>query len=333
MVALTHQNIISSVQNISKALQLKKTDKNIILMPSFHIHGIIASILAPLYAGGSVVALPKFNVLTFYNFLEKYTPTWFTAVPTMLQSILDRSKNNKKIIKNSKLRFIRSSSASLPSNIFKSLENTFKIPVIESYGMTEAAHQMTSNLLPPKKRKINSVGKPFGLQVKIMGHNNKFLNFKKEGEVLIKGKNVLNGYLANRKANKESFFDGWFRTGDLGYFDKDGYLYISGRIKEIINRGGEKISPKEVDEVFMKHSKISKAISFSVKHSKLGEDISLAVVLKNKQKCNPNELKNFAQSKLARFKIPRNIYIVDEIPVGATGKIQRIGLAKKLGIE
>ena len=333
MVALTHQNIINSSLNISNVLNLKKTDKNIILMPSFHIHGIIASILAPLYSGGSVVALPKFNVLTFYSFLEKYKPTWFTAVPTMLQSILDRSKNNKNIIKNSKLRFIRSSSASLPSNVFKSLESTFKVPVIESYGMTEAAHQMTSNLLPPKKRKINSVGKPIGLQVKIMDQSNKFLSYKKEGEVLIKGKNVLNGYLANSKANKESFFNGWFRTGDLGYFDNDGYLYISGRIKEIINRGGEKISPKEVDEVFVKHSKVSKAISFSVKHPKLGEDISLAVVLKNKKNCKPNELKDFAKSKLARFKIPKNIYIVDEIPVGATGKIQRIGLAKKLGIE
>ena len=152
-------------------------------MTSFHIHGIIASILAPLYSGGSVVDLPKFYVLTFFSFLEKYKPSWFTAVPTMLQSILDRSKNNKKIIQNNKLRFIRSSSASLPSNVFKSLESTFKVPVIESYGMTEAAHQMTSNLLPPKKRKINSVGKPIGLQVKIIDQSNKFLSYKKERSI------------------------------------------------------------------------------------------------------------------------------------------------------
>lgn len=333
MVALSHQNLISSSRNISKALTLKKSDKNIILMPSFHIHGIIASILAPLFAGSSVVALPKFNVLTFYGFLEKYMPTWFTAVPTMLQSILDRAKNNTKILKNSNLRFIRSSSASLPSNTFKSLEKLFNIPVIESYGMTEATHQMTTNLLPPKKRKINSVGVPVGLQVKIIDKNFNFLAYNREGEVVIKGKNVLSSYLANSKANKESFFKGWFRTGDLGYFDKDGYLFISGRIKEIINRGGEKISPKEIDEVFMTHPKVSKAISFSVKHPKLGEDISLAIVLKNKKNCKPSELKDFAKNKLARFKIPKNIYIVNEIPIGATGKIQRIGLAKKLGIE
>ena len=333
MVALTHQNIISSSQNISKALKLKKSDRNIILMPSFHIHGIIASILAPIFVGGSVVALPKFNVLTFYNQLQKYKPTWFTAVPTMLQSILDRATNNKKVIKNSKLRFIRSSSASLPSSTFKNLEKAFNTPVIESYGMTEASHQMTTNLIPPKKRKINSVGVSIGQKVKVLNQDNKFLDFGKEGEIVIKGKNVFKGYLGNAKANKESFFKGWFRTGDLGYFDKEGYLFISGRIKEIINRGGEKISPKEVDEVFMKHSQVSKAISFAIKHHKLGEDIALAVVLKDKKKCNSNELKNFVKNKLTRFKIPRNIYIVNEIPVGATGKIQRIGLAKKLGIE
>ncbi len=333
MVALTHKNLLSSSKNISKALNLKPSDKNIILMPSFHIHGIIASILAPFYVGGSVVALPKFNVLTFYGFMEKYKPTWFTAVPTMLQSIVDRSSNNKNIIKNSKLRFIRSSSASLPSNTFKNLEKIFKVPIIESYGMTEATHQMTTNLLPPNKRKINSVGVPFGLKVRVIDKDFKFLGKKIEGEIVIKGNNVLNGYLANSKANKESFFKGWFKTGDLGYFDKDGYLFISGRIKEIINRGGEKISPKEVDEVFIRHPKVSKAISFSIKHPKLGEDISIAIVLKEKATCSSSDLKSFAKNKLARFKIPRNIYIVKEIPIGATGKIQRIGLAKKLGIK
>ena len=221
----------------------------------------------------------------------------------------------------------------MPSSTFKNLEKAFNTPVIESYGMTEATHQMTTNLIPPKKRKINSVGVSIGQKVKVLNQDNKFLDFGKEGEIVIKGKNVFKGYLGNAKANKESFFKGWFRTGDLGYFDKEGYLFISGRIKEIINRGGEKISPKEVDEVFMKHPQVSKAISFSIKHAKLGEDIALAVVLKDKKKCNINELKNFVKNKLTRFKIPRNIYIVNEIPLGATGKIQRIGLAKKLGIE
>ena len=333
MVALSHYNLIKSAKNISSALKLTAKDKNIILMPSFHIHGIIASILAPLYKGGKVVALPKFNVLSFYQHLSNHKPTWFTAVPTMLQSIIDRSKNNSKIIKDSNLKFIRSSSASLPVKTLKELEKVFNVPLIESYGMTEATHQMTTNLLPPFKRKSGSVGLAVGLKVKVVDNNFVPLPNEKEGEIIIKGESVFKGYLANNSANKTSFSKGWFRTGDLGYFDKDGCLFISGRIKEIINRGGEKISPKEIDEVFIKHPKISKVITFSIKHDKLGEDVALAVVLRDKQKLNKSDIKDFAKNKLAPFKIPRNIYFLKDIPVGATGKIQRIGLAKKLGLE
>ncbi len=333
MVPLTHNNLYSSSENISKTLKLSSKDKNIILMPSFHIHGIVASILAPLYVGGKVVALPKFNVLTFFNSLKEHAPTWFTAVPTMLQSIKDRSKNNLSIIKKNNLRFIRSSSASLPIQVLKDMEKIFKVPVIESYGMTEAAHQMTSNLLPPKKRKAGSVGIPVGIKVKILSSNNKFSSTGKIGEVIIRGNNVFKAYIAVKEINESSFIKGWFKTGDLGYFDKNGLLFITGRIKEIINRGGEKISPKEVDDAFMKNSKIEKAVAFSVKHEKLGEDISLAVVLKNNTKCTSNELKDFVKNKLASFKIPKKIYFLEKIPTGATGKLQRIGLAKKLGLE
>ena len=332
-VALSHRNLINNAKNISSALKLTSKDKNIILMPSFHIHGIIASILAPLYKGGKVIALPKFNVLSFYQHLSKHQPTWFTAVPTMLQSIIDRSKNNSKIIKDCKLRFIRSSSASLPVKTIKELEKVFNVPVIESYGMTEATHQMTTNLLPPFIRKPGSVGLPIGLKVRVVDNNFVQLNNENEGEIIIKGDSVFKGYLANSSANKSSFFQGWFRTGDLGYFDKDGLLFISGRIKEIINRGGEKISPKEIDEVFNKHPKIAKVVTFSVKHDKLGEDIALAVVLNKNKTLNKSDIKDFAKNRLAPFKVPRNIYFLKDIPVGATGKIQRIGLAKKLGLE
>ena len=333
MVPLSHKNLLKSCENITKALKIKETDKNIILMPSFHIHGIVASILAPLYKGSKVVALPKFNVLSFYNFLDKHNPTWFTAVPTMLQSIVDRSKNNKEIIKRNKLRFIRSSSASLPAPTLSGIENIFNVPVIESYGMTEASHQMTTNLLPPNKRKIGSVGVPIGLSIRIVSSEFKTLNANQIGEVVIKGQNVISKYIADREVNANSFYKGWFKTGDLGYFDKDNCLFITGRIKEIINRGGEKISPKEIDDVFIQYFKVSKAVTFSVNHPKLGEDIALAVVIKKGMNCNPNELKEFAKDKIAPFKIPKNIYFLETIPLGATGKLQRIGLAKKLGIE
>ena len=333
MVPLTHNNLLNSAQNIAKTIKLTKRDKNIILMPSFHIHGIVASILAPLVSGGKIVVLPKFNALSFFKSLEKHSPTWFTGVPTMLQAILDRASRNLKVISNSKLKFIRSSSASLPTSTLIAIEEVFKIPVIESYGMTEASHQMTSNLLPPKKRKVGSVGVPIGIKVKIVDNNFKNLKPNEEGEILIKGKSILKKYIASQEINKGSFVKGWFRTGDLGYFDKDGYLFISGRIKEIINRGGEKISPKEVDEVFISHKKVNKAVSFAIKHPKLGEDIALAVVLNKNIKCTANELKEFAKNKLTNFKIPKQIFFLQEIPLGATGKIQRIGLARKLGIE
>ena len=333
MVPLNHKNLVTSAKNIGKTLKLSIKDKNIILMPSFHIHGIVASILAPLVFGGKIVILPRFNALSFFKSLEKHSPTWFTGVPTMLQAVLDRASRNSKIISKSKLRFIRSSSASLPTSILTEIEKVFKVPVIESYGMTEASHQMTSNLLPPKKRKVGSVGVPTGINVKTVDDNFKKLKADQVGEILIKGKSILKKYIASKDINRNAFINGWFRTGDLGYLDKDGYLYISGRIKEIINRGGEKISPKEVDEVFTSNKKVNKAVSFAVKHPKLGEDIALAVVLNNNIKCTANELKQFAKNKLAGFKIPKQILFLDEIPLGATGKIQRIGLAKKLGIE
>ncbi|MDC3024166.1 AMP-binding protein [Alphaproteobacteria bacterium] len=333
MVPLTHNNLIYSAKNIAKTLKLSKKDKNIILMPSFHIHGIVASILAPLVSGGQIVILPKFNALSFFKSLKKHSPTWFTGVPTMLQAILDRSPRNLGTISTSRLRFIRSSSASLPTSVLVEIEKTFKVPVIESYGMTEASHQMTSNLLPPKKRKIGSVGVPSGIKVKIVNDNFKNLKKNETGEILIKGNSVLKKYIASKEINENSFVKGWFRTGDLGYMDKDGYLFISGRIKEIINRGGEKISPKEIDEFFTSHKKINKAVSFAVRHQKLGEDIAIAIVLNNNARCTANELKEYAKNKLANFKIPKQFYFLKEIPVGATGKIQRIGLAKKLGID
>ena len=333
MVPLTHKNIINSAKNISKALKLSKLDKNIILMPSFHIHGIVASILAPLLAGGKIVVLTKFNALSFFKSLDEHSPTWFTGVPTMLQSILDRASRNSDIISASNLKFIRSSSSSLPTSALKELEKTFKVPVIESYGMTEASHQMTSNLLPPAKRKIGSVGVPTGIKLKVVDSSFKKVKENQVGEILIKGKSVFKKYIASKEINSNSFIKGWFRTGDLGNLDKDGYLYISGRIKEIINRGGEKISPKEVDEVFMSFKKVNIAVSFAIKHPKLGEDIGLAVVLNNNMECTSSELKSFAQDKLAQYKIPKQIFFLKEIPLGATGKIQRIGLAKKLGIE
>jgi len=306
-------------------------------MPMFHIHGLIAAILAPIYQSGTIITPSGFDALKFFRWLEEYKPTWYTAVPTMHQAILSRAPRNIEIIKNNPLKFIRSSSASLPSTVMKNLEQAFNTCVIESYGMTEATHQMTSNPLPPSKRKAGSVGIAAGPEVALL-YKNKIINNNKDnrnitGHIIIKGENITNGYINNPKANSESYFNGWFLTGDEGIFDEDGYLKITGRLKEIINRGGEKISPKEIDEILMEHESVQQAVAFSVPHEKLGEDLLAAVVLKENNVVHQNELKDYCKNRLTKFKIPRKILIVNEIPKGATGKLQRIGLAEKLGIK
>ncbi len=255
----------------------------------------------------------------------------------MHQAILSRAPRNIKIINNNPLKFIRSSSASLPSTVMENLEKAFNTCVIESYGMTEAAHQMTSNPLPPHKRKSGSVGLAAGPEVALLCKG-KIINNDKEninitGQIIIKGENVTNGYINNLKANAESFVNGWFLTGDEGTFDKDGHLKITGRLKEIINRGGEKISPKEIDEILLEHKSVQQAVAFSVPHEKLGEDLFAAVVLKDNEMIKEDDLKAYCKNRLTKFKIPRKILIIDEIPKGATGKLQRIGLAEKLGVK
>jgi acyl-CoA synthetase (AMP-forming)/AMP-acid ligase II len=301
-------------------------------MPLFHIHGLIGSVLSTLCAGGSVFCTPGFNALKFFAMMDEAKPTWYTAVPTMHQAILSRAANNREIIARHPLRFIRSSSSSLPPQVLAELEQVFNAPVLESYGMTEASHQMTSNPLPPRPHKPGTVGVAAGPEVGIMSEEGKLLGPNATGEVVIRGLNVTNGYENNPKANAEGFTHGWFRTGDQGVLDAEGYLSITGRLKEIINRGGEKISPREVDEVLMDHPAVQQVVTFAMPHAKLGEDVAAAVVLREGKSANEKEIREFAAKRLADFKVPRKILILEEIPKGATGKLQRIGLAQKLGL-
>ena len=333
MVPLTHLNLCTSAKNIVKTLGLKRKDRCINIMPLFHIHGIVGLLLSTLYSGGSIFASPGFNGLKFFSWLQKFSPTWYSAVPTMHQTVLSRAGINSKIICDSKLRFIRSSSAPLPGKTMEELEKIFNCPVIESYGMTETSHQMTSNFLPPGKRRASKAGFAAGPEVKIIDNNNNFLKSGKIGEIVIKGKSVTKGYINNSKENKKSFTRGWFRTGDQGFYDKEGFLQITGRIKEIINKGGEKISPLEIDEAIMENTNVFQAITFSINHEKLGEDIGAAIVLKKNHNLTSEQIKNFLKKKLAHYKIPKKIVFLDEIPKGKTGKLQRIGLASKIGLE
>ena len=333
IVPLLQSNIAASASNIAQSLSLSSSDRCMNVMPLFHIHGLIAAVSASLTAGASIWCSSGFNALSFFSNLDEAKPTWYTAVPTMHQAILARAGRNAEIIKNNPLRFLRSSSASLPAQVMGELVEGFDAPVVEAYGMTEATHQMCCNRLD--KQKPGSVGIPAGPSVKIAHEVNNSLVMG-TGEVVISGDNVTPGYENNLEANEKSFFeiDGerWFRTGDQGAFDEDGFLYLTGRLKEIINRGGEKISPLEVDSILLDHPEIKQVVTFALPHPKLGEEVAAAVVLSEGSQSDEKDIRGFAKEKMADFKVPRQIIILDEIPKGATGKMQRIGMAEKLGL-
>ena len=332
LVPLTHANLAASARHIGGTLALTPDDRCLNIMPLFHIHGLIAAVLSSLGAGGSVFCTPGFNALRFFHWLGEAKPTWYTAVPTMHQAILTRAARNTETIATAKLRLIRSSSASLPAQVMAELEQTFGCLVIESYGMTEAAHQMTSNPLPPRPRKPGSVGVAAGPEVAIMAENGDMKPTGMPGEIVIRGANVTSGYERNPTANDTAFAHGWFHTGDQGTMDAEGYVRVTGRLKEIINRGGEKISPLEVDEVLMDHPAVAQVVTFAMPHDKLGEEVGAAIVLREGNHATEQAIREFAAGRLADFKVPRRVVILDEIPKGATGKLQRIGLAQKLGL-
>ncbi len=279
LVPLTHENICASAANIAATLELVESDRGLNVMPLFHIHGLMAGLLASIVAGGSVVCTKGFDQADFFPLLDAVRPTWYTAVPTMHQAILGASRANRDVIERSQLRFVRSSSASLPPKIMRDLEDAFGVPVIEAYGMTEAAHQIASNPLPPAERKVGSVGRPAGPEVAVMGSGGELLGAGEIGEIVIRGASVTTGYEANLEANASAFIGSWFRTGDEGVVDADGYLSITGRLKEMVNRGGEKVTPRQIDEVLLEHPAVAQAVAFSVGHPTLGEDLAAAVVL------------------------------------------------------
>ncbi|MDE2361197.1 MAG: AMP-binding protein [Hyphomicrobiales bacterium] len=331
IVPLSQRNVSVSAGNIAATVEFAAADRGLNIMPLFHIHGLMAGVLAPLSAGGSVFCTPGFNALRFFAWMDECKPTWYTAVPTMHQAILGRASHNTEIIARHPLRFIRSSSSSLPPQVISELEATFHAPVIEAYGMTEASHQMASNPLRGA-RKPGAVGLPAGPEVAIMNDAGDLMPNGEIGEIVIRGENVMAGYEANPQANATAFTKGWFRTGDQGVKDSDGYVSLTGRLKEIINRGGEKISPREVDEVLMDHPAVRQVVVFAVKHDKLGEDVAAAVVLRDGANATEQEIREFVGKRLAAYKVPRKVLFLEQIPLGATGKLQRIGLAEKLGL-
>jgi oxalate---CoA ligase len=335
IVPLTQANLCTSAANIRRTLQLTPDDRCLNIMPLFHVHGLVAALLTSLTAGGSVVCTPDFHAPSFFPWLNEFRPTWYTAVPAMHQSLLTYAEQSGAGVPSQSQRFIRSSSAPLPPQVMRKLETVFKAPVIEAYGMTEASHQIASNPLPPGKPKAGSVGLAAGPAIAILDDAGNQLPPAVSGEIALRGDNVMSSYLDDPAANQLAFRNGWFRTGDVGHLDSEGYLFLTGRLKEIINRGGEKISPGEVDDVLLAHPAVAEALTFAMPHPTLGEDVAAAVTLRHSALgalVNEIELRTFAAQALAPFKVPTRIVFIDEIPKGPTGKPQRVGLARKLGL-
>lgn len=300
-VPLTHKNLCRTMINIQNTYDLTASDRTLLVMPLFHVHGLLAGFLAPLMSRGSVVVPARFSASEFWKGFVDFKANWFTAVPTIHQILL---KNDLPSPMPS-IRFVRSCSSPLSPTIHQQLETAFKAPVIEAYAMTEAAHQMTSNPLPPAVRKPGSVGIPQGVTLKIKDEAGYPLPRGKIGEVSVRGENLTPGYLGN--AASPFTPAGFLRTGDQGYLDRDGYLFLTGRIKELINKGGEKISPIEIDNVFIQHPKIQDAVSFAIDDELYGQDVAVAVVLQPGVQMSSAELLTWFSERVVKFKVPKKV--------------------------
>lgn len=319
-VPLTQGNLMASIRNISSHYRMTPDDKGLVVMPLFHVHGLIGATLSPLFAGGTVVVPPRFSASAFWPAVKAHRVNWYSASPTIHQVLLSRADADGAPAR-SGFRFIRSCSAALAETTMAELEGRFDAPVLEAYAMTEASHQMTSNPLPPAPRQPGSVGRGTNVDVAIMDESGNLLPGGNPGEVVIRGPNVTRGYHNNPEANAQSFTNGWFRTGDRGVLDINNYLTLIGRIKELINRGGEKISPLEVDAALLAHPAVASVATFAAPDPKYGEEVHAAVVLKGE--ATIEELQNHCRDRIAEFKVPKVIYIAKELPLTPTGKVQR----------
>lgn len=330
-VPLTQRNLVASARNLIGSLQLTAADRCLHFLPMFHIGGIVDVLMAPLLSGGSTVVAPSFSSAEFYRDLAAFKPTWTQGVPVMLQEILNTADAHADAVAGHRLRFVRSVSAPLPVPLMEAFEKRFGLPVIEIFGMTETAGVITSNRLPPGKRIPGSVGASAGMEVRIVDAANQPLPAGQIGEVVVRGDNLMRGYEGDPAENARLFSEAGFRTGDLGVLDEEGYLRLTGRVKDMINRGGEKVSPHEVDQVLLSHPAVADGASFGVPHPTLTEDVGAVVVLRPGAAITQDELLAWLRERLAFFKIPRTLRFVDEIPRGANGKLQRAVLTEKFG--
>lgn len=327
---LSHLAVISGGRNVMLGHDLTSVDRALCVLPVYHINGAMVTVSAPLVSGSSVVMPRKFSVKLYWLWVAEYRCTWSSIVPTIIKYLLDRAESEDFDFGNEELleqfRFARSASAPLPAVVLQQWEETFYTPMIETLGLTETAGTVASNPMPPDIRKPGSVGKAVGNEIEIGDENGKLLPFDTVGELLIRGDNVLTEYYKNPQATDGAFVNGWFRTGDLGVKDKDGYLAITGRLKELIIRGGENIAPREIDDVLYKHEAILEAAAFGLDDENYGQEVYACVALRDGHSCTEAELMAFCESGVGKVKMPKKIYFYAELPKGPSGKILRLKL-------
>jgi acyl-CoA synthetase (AMP-forming)/AMP-acid ligase II len=332
VVPLTHRNVVASVHGIACGYELSPQDTTLLVMPLFHGHGLMGGLLATLASGGSAY-LPStggFSAHLFWGDVVRLGVTWYTAVPTIHRILVNRASNDYPSSAPTKLRFIRSCSAPLDDELAAAIAATFRAPLISAYGMTEASHQVSSNPLPVHgPDKTSSVGLPTGVEIRIVADDGRDVANGGVGEILVRGATVTRGYLNNPYANSASFVDGWFRSGDLGSVDADGYLYVKGRIKEIINRGGEKISPGEIETVLLSNPKVLDAASFGESDAIYGENVQAAVILRPGMEATEDELRDYCRTRLSVFEVPERIHIMSNFPRTEKGSTDRRALAEQ----
>ncbi|MCP8941013.1 AMP-binding protein [Alsobacter sp. SYSU M60028] len=332
VVPVRHSMVMASCRVMRDWLELSPDDRCLDVMPLFHSHGILNGVIWPLSAGGSTVCPPKFDPRLFFDWFAATRPSWYTAVPAIHQAVVSHAAAHADKLAGGRLRFVRSSSAALSAALLAELDALFGVPVIETYGLTETGPLVTSPLAPGRQ-KPGKAGRPSGPEVRVTDQAGAPLPAGRSGEIVARGPTIMAGYERNDAANADAFRDGWFRTGDLGWFDEDGYLTVSGRLKEQINRGGEKIAPLDVDNALLSHPAVREAACFAVPHPTLGEDIAAAAVLRPGMEAAPEALRAHVLARLDAHRTPRLIRIVDALPRSAAGKIERGKIAAMLGLD
>ena len=326
-VVLSHGNLVANGIHISREHGLGSDDRGLAPLPLYHINALVVNLIAPLVRGGSLVMPPKFSATTFWKDAISFNCTWVNAVPTIIAYLIQSAPKDLDLDQLRRIRFCRSASAALPPEHHRAFERRFGVDIIETMGLTETAAPSFSNPIERHLRKVGSIGKPSGTEARVVDAQGHVLPNLAIGEIELRGLNVMRGYLKNDTETAKAFTaDGWFRTGDLGYRDDDGYYFITGRAKELIIKGGENISPREIDEALLRYPAVMEAATIGVKDSNYGQNIEAYLVLRDGAAVSANDLRAHCLEHLGKYKMPRVCYVVDDLPRGPTGKIQRLKL-------